>query len=85
MVDVKCNLYLKVPWTVGYANSFLSATKYLYYSYMSAFDWFLKANDNSFVVMENLRHLLSTSNLEIPRHLGHKPKSPKFQPAAESI
>lgn len=33
--------------------------RYIYYTYYNHFEWFLKADDSSYIIVENLRYLLS--------------------------
>lgn len=39
---------------------------------MNDFDWILKANDNSFIVMENLRWLLYQYDADFPIAIGQR-------------
>ena len=44
--------------------------QYLYTHYLSQFDWFLKADDDTYVIMENLRFLLSHFDPAVPGYIG---------------
>ncbi|KAK7480195.1 hypothetical protein BaRGS_00028580 [Batillaria attramentaria] len=46
------------------------AIAYLYQRYLNEYDWFLKADVNSYVIMENLRLLLSRYDPKNPVYLG---------------
>lgn len=50
----------------------LSAFQYIYENYLDKADWFLKADDDTFVVMENLKYFLSEQDPEIAVYFGHK-------------
>ncbi|CAJ1077532.1 glycoprotein-N-acetylgalactosamine 3-beta-galactosyltransferase 1 [Xyrichtys novacula] len=56
------NLYWK---TIG-------AFRYIYKHHMDDADWFLKADDDTYIVVENLRYLLSKFDTEKPLYLGRK-------------
>ncbi|ESO81906.1 hypothetical protein LOTGIDRAFT_170451 [Lottia gigantea] len=45
--------------------------KYVHNHYLNRFDWFLKADDDTFIVVENLKFLLSKYNPKKPIYLGH--------------
>jgi len=48
------------------------AMNYVYRKHSDDFDWILKANDNSYVVMENLRHLLYQYDTDWPLIIGQR-------------
>ena len=43
-----------------------------YQQYKDKVDWYLKADDDSYFIMENLRHLLEQYDPAMPHYLGHK-------------
>ena len=53
--------------------------QYVVANYFDAADWYMKADDDTYVIMENLRHFLSKQNSETPevrsttRALGERP------------
>lgn len=51
------------------------AFQYIYLNHMKDADWFYKADDDTYCIVENLRLLLSNYNPEEPIHFGRK-----FQP-----
>ena len=48
------------------------AHRYLYQNYMDQADWFLKADDDTYVVVENLRYMLQPHNHSEPVYFGCK-------------
>ncbi|KAF3833482.1 hypothetical protein F7725_024686 [Dissostichus mawsoni] len=50
----------------------IRAFQFLHQHHMHDMDWFLKADDDTFVVMENLRHTLSRFDTEKPWYLGRR-------------
>ncbi|KAL3874438.1 hypothetical protein ACJMK2_037450 [Sinanodonta woodiana] len=49
-----------------------SAFEFLYDKYRGSFDWVLKGDDDTYVIVENLRYLLSHYNATKPGYLGYK-------------
>ena len=44
----------------------------LYKTYKNDFDWFYKCDDDVYIIMENLRHLLAQHDSYVPVYLGHQ-------------
>lgn len=47
------------------------AYEIIYERYINEFDWILKTDDDTYVIIENLRYLLSNHNPNKPGHLGY--------------
>ena len=50
----------------------IRAFQYVHRHHLDSADWFLKADDDTFVVVENLRRLLSRQDTEQPLYLGRR-------------
>ncbi|XP_016391790.1 glycoprotein-N-acetylgalactosamine 3-beta-galactosyltransferase 1-like [Sinocyclocheilus rhinocerous] len=50
----------------------IRAFQYIHAHHLQHADWFLKADDDMFVVVENLRHLLYRHDTEKPVYFGHR-------------
>ncbi|XP_048760150.2 glycoprotein-N-acetylgalactosamine 3-beta-galactosyltransferase 1-like isoform X2 [Ostrea edulis] len=50
----------------------IQAFKYCYEHYRNQFDWFLKADDDTFIIVENLRYFLSHHSSKSLVFFGHK-------------
>lgn len=48
------------------------AFEYVYKNHLDDADWFLKADDDTYVIVENLRYLLMNKNTSDPVFFGHK-------------
>jgi hypothetical protein len=46
--------------------------KFVYTNHVNEFDWLLKTNDHSFIVLENLRHLLYQYETDWPLVIGQR-------------
>ncbi|KAL5286919.1 C1GALT1.2 family protein [Megaselia abdita] len=53
-------------------NKTKAALIYIYQNYLNQYDWFLKADDDTFMIMENLRYLLYQYNPLSPIYLGNR-------------
>lgn len=63
---------IDVPHGRDYLSHKTFATfQYVYDHHMADADWFMKADDDTFVVMENLRYLLSSHSPTEPIYFGH--------------
>ncbi|KAK7096077.1 hypothetical protein V1264_005422 [Littorina saxatilis] len=52
------------------------AFRYIYDNHMDDADWFMKVDDDTYVIMENLRYFLSGENTSEPLFFGHHFHSP---------
>ncbi|KAK6165664.1 hypothetical protein SNE40_022550 [Patella caerulea] len=50
----------------------IQAFKYIYDKYYNQADWFMKADDDTYVIVENLRYFLSGQNTSQPVYFGHR-------------
>ena len=55
-----------------------NAFKYVYQNYFDEYDWFVKADDDTYMIIENLRYLLKDFNPSHPLYFGRK-----FKPYVE--
>nr|KAG5709400.1 hypothetical protein BaRGS_029249 [Batillaria attramentaria] len=49
----------------------MQAFRYVYENHLDDADWFMKADDDTYVIVENLRYFLSSYNTEEPIYFGH--------------
>jgi glycoprotein-N-acetylgalactosamine 3-beta-galactosyltransferase len=49
----------------------MKSFEYVYKNHFHDADWFIKTDDDTYVIMENLRHMLSTENASEPVFFGH--------------
>ena len=47
------------------------ACKHIFLNHFDSYDWFMKADDDTFVVIENLKAMLSEYDTNEPIHFGH--------------
>ena len=48
------------------------AFRYVYKHYFNDYDWFMRVDDDGYVIMENLRYFLSGQDTKSPIYFGHK-------------
>lgn len=48
----------------------MSALRLSFENYKDSIDWFLKADDDTFIIMENMKHLLSSLDPKKPHYIG---------------
>ncbi|KAH8378274.1 hypothetical protein KR093_010482 [Drosophila rubida] len=46
--------------------------RHVWQEYGQDYDWFLKADDDTYVIMENLHHMLSAYDANVPLYFGHQ-------------
>lgn len=61
------------------SDNIKAAYQYIYSKYRDDFDWFLKAEDDAYIVLENLRYFLYAFESSQPLSLGHKMNSTEVQ------
>lgn len=49
----------------------MMAFRFVYENFMEEADWFMKADDDTYVILENLRYFLSSENTNDPVFFGH--------------
>ena len=54
------------------------AFKYMYLTHIDSYDWFVKADDDTYMVVENLRYLLHDKDPSLPLYMGRR-----FKPYVE--
>ena len=68
-----CICYLIFIIIIGRQNLWFktrAAWKYIYDNHFDDADWFIKADDDSYILLENLRYLLSHHNSSDPHYFG---------------
>ncbi|CAG5132785.1 unnamed protein product [Candidula unifasciata] len=57
-----------------------AAFKYIYKNHLDDADWFLKADDDTYIVVDNLHHFLQDHSSTKPVYFGRKFKAPEKKP-----
>ena len=55
----------------GLTSKTMQRLEYIHEHYINESDWFLKANDDTYVIIENLKYLLAKFDFNRPLYLGH--------------
>ena len=55
-----------------------AAWRYVYDNHLSDYDWFLKVDDDTFIIMENLRYMLRSEDHFQPVYFGHMLRDEEF-------
>merc|ERR1719481_1925437 len=50
----------------------MQAFQYIYRHHLGDADWFLKADDDTYIIVENIRYMLMDKNASQPVYFGHK-------------
>jgi hypothetical protein len=74
-IDIPVEGHGKYLWTKA-----MGAFNHCYHHYLDKADWFLRADDDTYVVVENLRYFLSKHNTTLPIHFGRRLRSPNNIP-----
>ncbi len=75
----KNTILLSLPTTQLYENKWKTsvlAFQYIFQKYYDSFDWLIKCDDDTFVIMENLRFFLIKTNSSSPYFYGMKVRQP---------
>ncbi|XP_053607983.1 glycoprotein-N-acetylgalactosamine 3-beta-galactosyltransferase 1-like isoform X2 [Plodia interpunctella] len=71
---------LNVPEGTNYLwGKHQAAARYIYDHYLHSADWFLRADDNTYVIVENLKHFLIGYNTYNPIYFGFRMKAIQAQ------
>ncbi|XP_055530708.1 glycoprotein-N-acetylgalactosamine 3-beta-galactosyltransferase 1-like [Wyeomyia smithii] len=59
-------------------NKTRESFRYVYENHLNEYDWFLKADDDTYVIVENLRYFLYSYSSEYPIYFGSKFRFPQY-------